>query len=384
MSSDAIGAGRRRGPLEPEIRRYAKPYRKRLRKLAKSSSRLGDLIVSFPAAAFAMVSNRGPAEARGAAVRLVKEGAPLPAVAEALGLPVWTRWLAPEAFQAPLGALETDAAFDRQIANQVRRAAGEQAMWLDWLQMARRYGDDAFALWLARQDVYGAEPTPAEAVIPLAAFAWHSARPDAPARAQAVKLWHGKMGFASAAAEARQWLTRALRERCRKPMEVRGGWWRAQSVSGFKVSPRDTKALLEQEGRAMNNCVATYWDKVRLGESMIYGIRRGGSPVATMEIRADPKTEGRAVITELLGPGNVPTSAKVWSAAMSWLAKQGPSPLRPRGRVAIGAVDPPRWNETWAAYRADRPEAALFAPDPSAEALYALEQGYAALARAAK
>ena len=134
----------------------------------------------------------------------------------------------------------------------------------------------------------------------------------------------------------------------------------------------------------MNNCVATYWDAVRQGESLIYGIRRGGSPVATMEVRADPHREGRATIVQLLGPSNLSVPPKVLSAAASWLAKQGPCPLRARGRMGVGAVDAPRWNETWSAYVEDRPDAALFAPDPSKQSLDALSLGYDALARAGK
>ena len=144
--------------IEKQIKRYAKGYQRRLRKLVKTSSRLGDLLYSFPAAAFAVVSGYGDHNRRGEAVVLVKDGADLRSVAVVLGLPTWTRRLPPEAFTEPLGNLPDNEAFNRKIVNFIPKEPAATAMWLNWLQAARAGCHEDFALWLAAQKIYTSEP----------------------------------------------------------------------------------------------------------------------------------------------------------------------------------------------------------------------------------
>lgn len=377
-----LGPGGRRRPLEPEIRRYAKSYRKRLRKLARSSSRLGDLVVSFPAAAFALVSNRGPVDARGAAVRQVKDGAPLKVVANTLELPMWLRRLPPEAFVEPFGEIDTADCpdFDRRIAGLTPEPPRSAAMWFDWLLAALRYGGSDFALWLARQPIYDDAPAPSAAVAPLGAFAWFSGRPDAPASRQLNKQWRRGMAFASAASEAQGWLLRVVSRLCQERGDGGERWTKTHSAGGYRFAPRNTVPLLVAEGRVMDNCVATYWEAVRRGECLIFGVRRGGKAVATLEVRVMRRTR-RGFVAQLAGPGNCAVPDKLRKAATDWLKRMGECPLRPYGTLSAGAIAPQRWADVWAPYRAERPVAALFGETPDAEAIRALERGYVALDR---
>ena len=88
MGNAVISAneGARPCALETQIKRYHRSYRRRLRKLVRHSSRLGDLAYTFPAAAFALVSGRATPDRRGEAVRMVIDGRSLKDVAAILDL----------------------------------------------------------------------------------------------------------------------------------------------------------------------------------------------------------------------------------------------------------------------------------------------------------
>ena len=90
MAIDAItlGAGAQREALDSQLRRYSRGLRRRLRKLAKSSSRLADLIYSYPAAAFVIAAHQGNPLLRAEAIQLVNEGAALQVIADRLRLPL--------------------------------------------------------------------------------------------------------------------------------------------------------------------------------------------------------------------------------------------------------------------------------------------------------
>jgi hypothetical protein len=60
--------------LESQIRRFPRGFRRRLRKLLRGSSLLGDLLYTFPGLAFVLAAGGRPHEARGQAVKLVKDG----------------------------------------------------------------------------------------------------------------------------------------------------------------------------------------------------------------------------------------------------------------------------------------------------------------------
>src|SRR5215472_16584616 len=88
--------------LESQIRRFPRGFRRRLRKLVRGSSRLGDLLYTFPGLAFILAAGGRPHEARGQAVKLVKDGQSLAGAASAVDLPIWMKRLPPEAFSEPL------------------------------------------------------------------------------------------------------------------------------------------------------------------------------------------------------------------------------------------------------------------------------------------
>lgn len=375
----------RGAPLEGQIRRFPRVYRKRLRKLAKTSSRLGELIFSFPAAAFAMVSDRGSPLARGEAVRLVKEGAPLPQVASALELPLWLRRVPPEAFYSPLGQVPDGDRFSREVGNLVPQEPERSAMWLQWLLAADQACDEEFALWIARQRIWREQPADPAAVIPLALYAWTSRHPEGPSAKLLQRPWSPGLGFGKAAQRAREWITMVVNRFCVRQGGFHGGWRRTTSVCGYKFQPRVTAEELRREGEIMANCVGTYARPVELGECLIYAIRKGGSSVATLEIVADGQRPGQGRIAQLEGPGNTDAPVQVRRAAETWLKRLGDCPLGAGGGLADGPVDPDLWRRAWADYAAEKGRnAGLFGePEPDRALFERLQRSLKSLGRLA-
>ncbi|MBX2854606.1 MAG: PcfJ domain-containing protein [Rhodobacteraceae bacterium] len=362
--------------LEPELKRYAKAYRRRLRKLAKTSSRLGDLIFSYPAAAFALVSNYGPVGNRAQALQLVKEGASLKRVGTSLGLPNWFRSLPPEAFISDLPTQvngDSEVEFGRRVVNSMPDEPERVAMWLAWVLEARVACDDAFALWVASRWPFAADGPPAEAMAPLAAFAWTSQHGEGAARAHIRTPWRRRMTVYSAVSETREWISRLLLRECAaEPVATGGGGWtQAERSSAFRLVPLRTPDDLFEEGRLMSHCVATYTTLVARGECLIYGVRRGGERVATLEIRGDPLKPGRGKIVQLLGPCNQEAPDEVWRAIEKWLSRKGGCPIAPRGRSGP-PIDRDRWHRLWTPYFAAKGAHGALRPEPTERTAYEL------------
>lgn len=344
--------GARRAPLETHLKRFPKTYRKRLRKLAKTSPRLGDLLFAFPGAGFALVSGRGAPQDRGAATRLVKEGAPLPQVAETLALPLWLRRLPPEAFQEPLPEnLAPDLVFDRQVVNLVPQAPEAAALWLEIVLAGKTLAGADFALWLAGQKALRRpnDPSAQDALRPadprlLALYAAVSGNADLVARRFADVTWTRHMTLSRAVDVTRIWLERLVAEYCRSDAMDGAKWLKPQRVAGFAFAPRRTPQELDDEGRVMANCVGSYARKVAHGRCLIYAIRRGGKSVATLEVV--PDRNGAPVIGQLEGYANGPAPEKAARAAQTWLARLGPCP---HFTVGLGGnlVDRQRWARIW-------------------------------------
>lgn len=394
MTTGAVKA-----PIETVVKRFAKAHRKRLRKLARISSRLGDLIRAFPAAAAAIVTNRGPAEARNEAVRLVRDGAPLATVAAALDLPLWLRRLPPEAFDAPMGPLPSSPEFARRVVNAIPEDPEAAAMWLEWVGAALEVEDEAFALWLAGQRIYaprwnrGTAAGEAGPVELLAAFAWHSGRALEPGGRAIERPWRPGGRFRPAATETEAWLFRLLNACAPKHAQTDSGWFRATTVSGLQIVPLTTRGDLIREGERMDNCIATYWEATRQGRCLLYAVREGGRSVANLEIQAERSAPAGVRIAQLMGPSNGTPEPEVRRAVRKWLAQRRGAPMALGCATMVELVwriDASRWSTLWRPYveaRDDRLRAfgrALFRGAPRVDALDALGRSLGAMARLAR
>lgn len=338
-------------PLAAALPRYHPALRRRVRRFAVTAKPCADLAVSFPAAAALIATmERGP-ERTGLAVARVKGGAPLGAVAEALDLPVWTRKLPPEAFdERPLGRVATGEAFARQVGNALPKAPAQAAMWLAWVLEALRLGDEEFALWLAAQPVFEGRELPAQAIEPLAAYAFASARPDAAKDPLLTKRWGPRRPFAQAAHLAVNWLERVINMRCAEAV-ANDRWDAPSNQGGYRFQPLTTADQLIEEGDVMNNCLGTYVNAVARGECLIFSVRRGKRPVADLEIRPKGRA-GEFYIVQLEGPGNSAAQPRVVRAVERWTTQLGGCPLNKAGMLRKGRLDAAKWRAEWSDFTA--------------------------------
>ncbi|MEO0809811.1 MAG: PcfJ domain-containing protein [Pseudomonadota bacterium] len=361
-------ASQRERVLEKQIKRFAKSYQRRLRKLVKTSSRLGDLLYSFPAVAFAIVSGLGDHNRRGEAVRLVKDGANLRKVAAALQLPYWTRHLPPEAFTVDLAHLPDGPDYNRRIVNLIPEDPNAAAMWLSWLQAAYAGCDDDFALWLASQKIYAArwQANPAATpVLPLATFAWFSSHGNGSARHLIQEPWHHKMGLGNAITNMVNWFDRVLLDLTRADTRRGPGRYsKRRKMNQYSLVPLVTARDLYEEGEKMNHCVATYTSAVAQGHCKIFSVQRYGRRIATLEIRWSHGQCAQPIINQLLGHSNAAVDSDVYLAVGDWLKQNQGMVSTPNAARFSQNLDETRWRSFWAAYIAEKGAGAGVATRP--------------------
>ncbi len=348
------------GSLEAQIRRFEQSYRKRLRRIAGLSPRLADLVFSFPACAFALVSDYGTSSERAEAIRLVKAGASLKAVAEALGLAYWTRKLPPETFIQPLGKLPDGPEFSRRVAGLVPEDAANVGIWLSAVCLAAEACDEEFAVWVAGKKAFAASGgyLGSEALFPLAAYAWFSSSGGSvAARAMVERPWQKNFAFGSAAQLARDWIDRIASEAV-PTLKRRGpGRYSLRNGSGgYAMVALMSRAELFDEGRVMDHCAASYAGLVESGQCLIFSVRSGQQRIATLEIRRMRGGRREFGIVQLMGPQNRPVARPVAEAVQSWMVRHAQNPLvGARRGGAIQPVDPKRWNAIWDPYLEAKP-----------------------------
>ncbi len=366
--------------LETQIRRFPRGYRRRLRKLARGSSRLGELLYTFPAAAFLLAAGGRTPCARAEAIKLIKDGRPLLEVAAVLELPFWMRRLPPEAFTDAFKGEPVSEEFGRRVINHIPAKPFLTAMWLRWVLSGASACDESFALWLAKQNIYQEDAGAGIPLLPLAAFAWFSRADNGAARSLICLPWQGNMRFGLAVEEARRWLERIIFDYCRDGGIGNGGWFKTREAGGYQFVPLLAAGDLQGEGVKMNNCVATYIPKAASGACLIYSIRRGGQRVATVEVAP---CRGVPAIVQLLAAGNTKAGEDVWRAAKGWLSKQGEYPFIAKDSIVQVPIRPSRWEAVWRPYWQTRPafQARL---EPSMRTLAGLRQDLNALARLAR
>ena len=341
--------------LDVQLRRYARSYRRRLRKFAARSREANDLLYTFPAAAFIIGGGHGNPLHRGNAARALVNGASLRNVSCELDIPFWIRRLPPEAFAETIAHVPCSEAIARKIVNHIPKDPAATAMWFSWVNRANLYCDEEFALWVAKKKFWRASANEAAVLLPLAAYAWYSRTKRTEARGLVDHPWSPGQSISSAEKEARSWFMKIVTEYCGDKRGHSGRWFVTQRVSGFRFVPLTTPEDLQNEGRRMNHCVAMYAAKVAIGECLIYGIRRCNKHVATMEIRPRWQGNGKPDIVQLAGPYNDQVDESICRAAVSWLNRQGKFPFVKKGAGLGLPIDEARWNRLWAPYKAAKP-----------------------------
>ncbi len=336
--------------LDVQLRRYRRGYRRRLRRFAHTGSRMRDLVFAFPAAAFTLAGRHGDSRRRADALALVRGGARLRDVANALDLPGWSQRIPPEAFVEPIGALPMADDFARRIVCLVPKDLQSSAMWFQWVKRSNVLCDDRFALWIAKQRFWHNGHTGCAMLQPLAAYAWFSLAGDAAALELMEQRWSPKMRFTRAVAIARDWL-RGLSGQCDPNSREAGRWLKTQRCRGFRIVPLRTADELQQEGRRMTHCVGSYAAKVARGGCLIYSIRQGTKSVATVEVFPHWSIGGKPHIAQLHGPRNEAVDATIRAVVKTWLSRQDPYPFVGGDWLSRLPSDDDGWARFWSAYR---------------------------------
>ncbi len=355
-----------------QINRFERGARRRLRKLAGLSPRLGDLIMSFPGAAFAIATNSFGPDRSGEAVRRVKDGCSLKEVAQPLGIPMWLKRVPPEAFSGTLTVLPESDKFTRQITGRIPQNPAYASCWLNWVSFAGQAADDNFALWIAEQKPPFVRPVPIDRVPlrPLAIYAWISIHGKGEARELIAKPWQPSMSFDTATMAMRRWLDNiAARFRPQRPRRGPGRYSRRRNGVGMRMVALRSGPQLREEGNVMDHCVGTYAHLVAAGECQIFSVRNGDARLATMEIRRHGQHK-KYNIVQLQGPGNRRVQGQVLDFARGWVERYSTDPA-----IAVLAdeeeftVNPAAWHQLWEPYATKKGWAGLEASPASLEKL---------------
>jgi len=374
--------------LETQIKRFAKSHQRRLRKFAKVSSRLGDILYTFPAAAFALVSGHADHNRRGHAVHLIKEGRSLKQVAAVLDLPWWVRRLPPEAFTGPLDLLPDGERFNQKVGNCIPKQDAAAAVWLAWLRAGYGAGNEDFAIWLARQKFFRS-PHLGEAggtdapVLPLAIYAWFSSLDeDHRGRRMIARPWHQEMQLGTAVVHTRGWFEQVLVEltggnRNRGP----GRYSKRKQNRGYTFVALRTAQELVVEGEAMDHCVGTYAGAVAQGHCAIFSVRLAGRRVATLEVGPGYGRGDALVVRQLQGCANAPVARDVIDAVANWL-QEHQGFIGTRGAVLAGmAFDETRWRAFWGHYIAEKGDLVQVPERPNGRLVWELARDVELLTR---
>lgn len=371
------------GSTEAMLRRFASDVRQHARQLMRTSPRAGDLATAFPGALHVMADPRTDPARRERGFLLADGGAPLKDVSDALGLALWMRRLPPEAFHGGVPAIEATESFARRIVNRLPTSRRASRFWLESIAFAHRAAGEDFAVWLADKIEPLGEGKPEQLFRVLAAYAWFSRSGAVAARDLIAVRWRPEMALETAICAAKSWLNRT-RLVCQLPTgAVDDSWLAAGTVEGYTITPLLDAPSLLAESRAMNNCADQYADKISRDRCRLFSIRRGGTPVATVEIAGHPREPVMLTLTQLKTRNNLPAPPEIWRTAYRWLSEQ---PSLARAPVLL---PPPRplsrriWQDLFEPYRAERHGAPWIPSSPTTAAVNSLEVDIAELARSA-
>ncbi len=276
---------------------------------------MADLAVTFPALLFVLAVQHRRIDTE--ALRcLAIAGAPLKVLARSADLPMWTRKLPPEAFGRLLTHLPRHETYARQIANHLPKRARQASRWLDNVSRACEYGDEAFAVWVARK--HGTDRLHDFGMRQLALWAWFSVRPHLDRHGLLERRWSPEIEKFTARKASLAWRDRMSLHVTIGDAAIEPLWLEAKIVDGFDFVPLLSAKAIHDEARHMDNCVRSYGPDIATNEERLWSMRRDGKRVATLSVGIHGDL-GLLTITQIKGPKNVNVPREVAIAAKRWI-----------------------------------------------------------------
>lgn len=318
---------RRLQAFRPSCRRY-------IAGLTACSIAIEDLADSFPAMLFALATGYATQADREACLDIVERGGSLKDASNALGLPLWTRRLPPEALVQSLPPLPGDTEFASTMVSRMPENGRECAVWLDRMTLALALSGRDLALWVAREPRLLPPLTGEEDLSWLMAWAWASTAPATPGYDLLRGAWSPSIGWKRARDEIAIWRKRvdlvgALAGEPRDP------WFQDAHVQGLDIVHLDTVEAFIAESQAMENCLDQYAAHLSYGRIRVFSVRRDGRPIADVELTLRSDETTMPCISQIRGPRNRRAPPPVWQAVHAWLGAQ---PFRTLAVVATPAA----------------------------------------------
>ena len=325
--------------------RFPRRRRKAVRALALSHPYLAQLLLSFPAALYAMACRR-PQLAVDARSQVIAGGS-LKEVAAALGLPSWTRRVPPEGCCAALLLpLPDGPLISARIGNLMPSDAADWPGWLDGVSVGARIAGDDFALWVARELKRVRRPGSVDGIATIAMWAWYGAERRNAASTLIPAPWRAGLSLANAASGARAWLEGIEFLMVEPPGPIGLSPPAGDTVDGFTFVPIPWGAPLVAEGVRMRNCLSSYAGSYLRG-SRVWSVHRDGRTVADLELAFGGTERGVPRLVQLRAVSNTDAPDAIWAAVYRWLTRwqvlDTPHPVKSE----VYRRRPGAWHDLW-------------------------------------
>ncbi len=322
-----------------QIARFPKRFQSDMADFAAEGREAADLILGYPAFAFALATRFGDEGDSETILEMLKAGERSKQLADLYGLPRWLRKLPPEAFVClfPQGLSRSDD-FNRQMMGIVPTETNIAPHWFFWVMHVWCLTSEDFTLWLAKQPIFGrfykgdfqAQKLPCpDLLAPLMLYAWYCAQ--GLTEAMDVK-WTKNIKFHNALQGAGDWINQCnmpnlyglhhyyQKEMENKSVRQRQKPWIDKSVfEGYSFEPLTDYDALRDEGSVMEHCVLDYARFIERDLCCVFSIKDKKKPVATLEL-ARSKADGyKAEIVQIQGRNNAKPALDVIEQCHSWL-----------------------------------------------------------------